>query len=50
MNQFDTTKAVLWWHRITTKKKQSNGSLSLKKRGKIPEFITLGNSITNEKN
>ena len=36
MNQFDTTKAALWWHRITTKKKQSNGSLSLKKRGKIP--------------
>ena len=36
MNQFDTTKAALWWHRITTKKKQSNESMSLKKRGKIP--------------
>ena len=42
MNQFNTTKAALWWHRILTRGKSGSNSLSLKKRGKLPiDFLII---------
>jgi len=42
MNQFNTTKAALWWHRIRTRGKSGSNSLSLKKRGKLPiDFLII---------
>jgi len=42
MNQFNTTKAALWWHRIRTRGKSGLNSLSLKKRGKLPiDFLII---------
>ena len=42
MNQFNTTKAALWWHRIRTRSKSGSNSLSLKKRGKLPiDFLII---------